>query len=196
MNYILFLFPLLLASQGQNPEWMKHVLWLSVPMAVIGFCALFIVIIKLVKIFDKARICRVPLAPATEVDITTTDELNLCLEVPAMTFLAGSGLQYELLKADNGQPVVLQNTIAMLIGGRKAVSTMTLPVRVFQVRETGKYLLKVSGFNPQTDYSRYALIIERPLSLKICLYVLALILTAGIFIAGLIFTIIASNAHK
>jgi hypothetical protein len=195
MNHILFFLPLLLAAKGQNPEWMKHVLWLSLPAAVFGFCALFTVIIKLAGLSGKARVCSVALAPATEVEITTTDELNLCLEVPAMTFMAGNGLQYELLKADDNQPVALHNTIATLFG-RKAVTTMLFPVRVFRVVETGKYMLKVSGFNPQTDYSRYALIIERPLNGKIVLHVLGIALTAGVFIAGLIFTIMALETIK
>lgn len=195
MNYILLLFPLLLAVQGSNAEWLKYVLWWSLPLMFVGLCALGFTIYRFVKMFGKARMARVPLSERAEVEITRAGELNLSLESPRFAFFAGGGLDYELLSERDGRAVDLRATAASLMS-RKVSGKVIFPVRSFQIAETGKYLLKVSGIKPDADYSAYFLIIESPTALKSVFYVLALILTGGMSIGGFVFSIIASTANK
>ena len=195
MIFSLFSFPLALATEEFNDEWMKFAWWWSVPLMIVGFCALPIVIFKLVKMIGDARICRAPLAAENELDITATGKLNLCLEIPMFTIMATSGLNYELFDRQRGGQTVELKT-AWLKTQTNSGSAVTSPVRVFQIAEPGKYLLKVSGFDPQKDYSRYFVVVSRPINLISTLFVFAILLTGLMFIAGLVFTLIASGANK
>lgn len=132
--------------------------------------------------------CRTPLAESNAVEITSTGRFDLCLEAPALTFFPGRGLEYELIRARDQETIELHYTPTSLMG-RKAVSSVSFVVRAFQIDEAGKYYLKVSGFQPQTNYAAYALTISRPVTLKIFFYVLALVLTTLLCIGAIILTV-------
>lgn len=191
MQFGLFLF--LAAAQKTSGGLLEHFLWWAVPLAVVGFCALLTVIIKFVKTVHAARIARLPLAPSSELEFSAVGKMTLWLEAPALTILAGSGLQYELLDRSDGRKIELHATAAQLFGANSG-STIKFPVRVFQIEKAGKHLLNVSGFKPRIDYSRYFLIVRRARGLQTFLYILALILTGSMFIGGFVFTMIGLTA--
>lgn len=195
MIYGLFLHTFLLATDLTEADWFKYVLWWSIPMAIIGLCALLTVIIKLVRMIGESRVCRVPLAVDNELDIGTTGRLNLCLEIPMFTLMPTSGLRYELLNSQQGGQAVELKT-AWLKTQTSSGLAVTSPVRVFDIKEPGKYLLRVSGLKPQKDYSRYFVVISRPFNLKATLYIFAILLTGGMFVGGFVFSLIASGANK
>jgi len=195
MIYVLFAFFFLQPTDFTKAEWFKYVLWWSIPMAVIGFCALPTVIIKLVKVIGDARVCRVPLAADNELDIGATGRLNLCLEIPIFTLMPTSGLRYELFDSKPGGQIV-ELKRAWLRTQTSSGSAVTSPVRVFDIEEPGKYLLRVSGFKPHKDYSRYFVVISRPFNLKATLYIFAILLTGGMCIVGFVLSLIASGANK
>lgn len=195
MTFNLFLFSFLLAAEMRKVNLPDYVLWFSMPAMIIGFVALIIVVLKFIKMFGEARICRVPLRESSEIDITATGKLNVCFEAPAFSVVPSSGLDYKLTRLGDGQAIELLPTPAMLVGGNNG-STASYPIREFQIEETGKYLLEVSGFNPQKDYSSASLVISRPTSLKTIYYIFAIIFTGGMFIGGLVFSLIALSPNK
>ncbi len=195
MIYGLFSHTYLLATDLTKAEWFKYVLWWSIPMAIIGFCALLTVIVKLVKMIGDSRVSRVPLAADNELDIGTTGRLNLCLEIPMFTLMPTSGLRYELFNSQQGGQAVELKT-AWLKTQTSTGLAVTSPVRVFDIAEPGKYLLKISGFKPQKDYSKYFVVVSRPFNLKVTLYIFAILLTGGIFVGGFVLSLIASGANK
>lgn len=178
-----------------DAAWFKYVLWWSLPLMFAGLFALPFVIYKLVKTIGAARIWRGALAADSELDINAAGKLYLCLEVPMFTFMPGGNLHYELFDSQPGGKKIELKT-AWLKARTNSGSTTTSPVRAFEIAEPGKYLLRVSGFKPQTDYSGYSLIISRPINLKLFLYVFAIILTGLMFVGGLVFSLIASGANK
>ncbi|HLM60869.1 MAG TPA: hypothetical protein VK308_08705 [Pyrinomonadaceae bacterium] len=196
MTFNWFLFSFLSVAETQKIEIPEFFLWLSIPAAIVGFIALLIVIIKLLKMLGESEICRVPFREKSEVEITALGNLNICLEVPGFSAPAGGGFDYKLVKQNNGQEIELLPTITTFIGGRSSGLTKTFPVRVLQIEETGKYLLEVSGFKPQTDYSRYSLFISRPTVVRSFSYIFAIIFTGALFIGGFIFSLIALSSNK
>ena len=195
MVYSLFSNTFLLAADMRDAVSMKYVWWWSLPLMVIGLLGLIAVIFQFVKMFRGARVCRIPLLETSEVEINRIGELFLLFEVPKFSSMTGSNLNYELFNQQRDDaPVELKpvaNPLTMKSGQMR-----TFPVRVFQIAEPGKHLLKVSGFDPQEDYSVCSLIISRPTHLKSFLFVLGIILTGMMFVGGLVFTIIASGANN
>ena len=173
----------------------KEFLILTIPAAIFGFCALLIVIIKLVNMFSTAEVCRFPLKESSEAEISQTGEMDVCLEVPMLTLLAGKGLDYELLNKRDGRTVELHRTAASLMSRNNGVK-MTFVIRKCEIQEAGTYLLKVSGIDPQTDYSGYSLTISRPTASKSFFYIFGILLSALLFIGGLVGSLIISNASK
>lgn len=192
-NFFSFLFPA--AAARQNTNLPEYVLWLAFPAMIFGFVALIVVIFKFVKMFGAARICRVPLSESSEIDITAIGKLNVCFEAPAFTVMPSSGLDYKLTRQSDGQVIELRPTPAMLVG-RNNGATASYPIREFQIVETGRHLLEVSGFDAQTDYSNSSLVISRPTALKSIFYIFALMISGGMFIAGLVFSLIAVSPNK
>lgn len=194
MIYSIFSNTFLLAADMRDAVWMKYVLWWSLPLMVVGLFALITVIVQFVKMLRGARVCRVPLAEASEVEINQIGRLFLRFEFPKLSSMTGSNLNYELFNRQRGDaPVELKPVVNPL--PMKTGRMRTFPVRVFQIAESGKYLLKVSGFDPQEDYSIYSLIISPPTHLKAFLFVLGIVLSGLMFVGGLVFTIIASGAN-
>lgn len=189
------LFLLTSAASRQNVGLMKYGFGLSIPLLIIGFIALIITIVKFVKMFRDAQVSRVSLKETNEVEINKTGDLNLSLQAPALTVFPGQGLDYKLINQRDGREIKLEQTSTRSLSRRNSFSAITFPVRNFRIADAGKYLLKVTGINPQTDYSGYFLIVEQPTSLKSVVYILLLILTGGIFMLGFVFTLIALNTR-
>lgn len=183
------------ATDLTDAAWFKYVLWWSIPLTFAGLFAVSFVIYKLVRTVGAARIYRVALAADCELDINAAGKLYLCLEVPMFTLMRGGNLQYELFDARAGGKKVELKTV-WFKARTNSGATSTSPIRAFEIEAPGKYRLKVSGFKPQADYSSYSLIVSRPINLKLFLYVLAIILTGMMFVAGLVFSLIASGADK
>lgn len=195
MIYSLFSQTFLLAADMRDAVWIQYVWWWSLPLMLVGLFALITVIVQFIKMLRDAKVCRVSLAETSDVEINRIGELYLRLEFPKFSSLPRSSLQYQLLNRQRGDaPVEMKPVTAPL--SMKTGQMRTFPVRVFQIAETGKYLLKVSGFDPQEDYSIYSLIISRPTHLKAFLFVFGIILTALMFAGGLVFTIIAAITNK
>ena len=191
MIYNLFSQTFLLAADMRDAVWTKDVWWWSLPLMVVGLLALITVIVQFVKMLRGASVCRVQLAETSEVEIDQIGRLFLRFEFPKLSSMTGSNLNYELFNrqrvdaAVELKPVV--NPLPMKTGQMR-----TFPVRVFEIAETGKYLLKVSGFDSQEDYTNCSLIIPPAIHLKSFLFVLGIILSGLMFAGGLAFTVIAA----
>ena len=195
MIYCLFLQMFLLAAEMNNAVWTKNVWWWSLPLMIVGLFALILIIMRFVNMLRGAQNCRVPLAETSEVEINRIGELFLRFEVPKSSSMTGSNLNYELYNRQRGDvPVELKPVINPLT--MKTGQMRTFPVRVFEAAETGRYLLKVSGFDAREDYTDCSLIIAPSIHLKSFLFVSGIILSGLIFAAGLVFTIIAAVANN
>lgn len=103
-------------------------------------------------------------------------------------------LDYKLVNRRNGQEIELRRLSPKSVSRRNSLSKITFPVRNFDVTEIAKYWLMVGGLNPQTDYSEYSLIIEKPTSTKSVFYILAIILFGAVTVLGFVLTIFLLNA--
>lgn len=195
MIYGFFSQTFLLAADTNNAVWTKNVWWWSLPLIIVGLLALILVIVQFAKMLRGARACRFPLAETSEVEINQIGKLFLRFEVPKSSSMTGSNLNYELFNRQRGDaPVELKPVVNPLT--MKTGQMRTFPVRVFEIAETGKYLLKVSGFDSREDYTNCSLIISPSIHLKSFLFVLGIVLSGLMFAGGLVFTIIAATANN
>ena len=174
----------------RDAVWTKYIWW-SLPLMIVGLLALIMVIVQFVKMLRNARACRVVLAEMSEVEINQIGKLFLCFEFPKLSSLTGENLNYELYNRQRGDAAVELKPVVNPLP-LKTNQMRTFPVRAFEIAETGRYLLKVSGFEPQEDYANCSLIISPPIHLKSFFFVLGGILSALTFAGGLAFTIIAA----
>ena len=189
-------FQFALAAPNPNINYPpKAFLILTIPAAIIGFCALIIVIIQFVKMFHRAEVCRFPLRETSEAEINQTGEMDVCLEVPMMKIRVGDGLDYELFNKRDGRKIELHRTAAEMMNRNNGVRR-TVIVRKCEIEEIGTYQLRVSGINSPTDYSNYALTLATPTALKSLFYVLGIVFTALLFVGGFVCSIIIANAPK
>lgn len=189
------LFSLGAMASRANGELMNVVAGLSIPVMLIGFTVLMVLIFKLVKMLGDAQVARFPIGGSNRIEIPSAGKYNICLEVPMMTALAGSGLSYKLTEQATGEEIPTAATAASLMG-RNSGAAMTLIVREFSILQPGTYALEVSGFKPQKDYSRYQVIIARPTALKSLFYILGIALSGILFILGFVFIGINHGAGR
>lgn len=144
--------------------------------------------------FRDAQIVRLPLHQKSEIEISQRGNFNLALQASTLTVFPGQELDYKLVNRRNGQEIELRRLSPKSVSRRNSLSKITFPVRNFDVTEIAKYWLMVGGLNPQTDYSEYSLIIEKPTSTKSVFYILAIILFGAVTVLGFVLTIFLLNA--
>lgn len=191
----LFTLIFLQAVKLSEVAWMRDAWQWSVPLAVIGLIGLAWAIYRLVKMIGKAKICRVPLAAESLIDINAAGRFNLCLEVPMFKESTTGNLDYELTdERHEGQKINLSRHFA---GMRTNDGySRTFAVREFRLTTAGKYRLKIAGLNPQADYSECFIVVSRPILLKSFFAILSIILASFLFIGGLIFSVTSFNINK
>lgn len=195
MNKQLLFLMFLKTVDFSQDEWIKTAWQWSVPVAVIGLCALLSAVYGIARVNRKSRLCRVPLAGESEIEISQLGEFNLCLEIPTYKGKKITNLDYKLTGKQDSRQIVELNSVFIMMRSKNAYP-MTIPVRSFQIGKTGKYQLTVTGLGSQPDYYQCFLVVARPIQFKMFLCVMAILFSGLLFIGGFVLSIISFEASK
>jgi hypothetical protein len=165
----------------------RNGLLLSVPSFCLGAALLGRSILSIIRTVGTAELARLPLAEKQTVTLNQAGPVVLCVEGPRMA-TRFSGLSYELA-AENGAFVRLRTT--WFHATTSGFSTVRREERRLDIPGPGNYTLRVSGLGTAEEGdANLHLVFVKPHSIVIVLYILGIILSAGLTVGSLVLFIL------
>ena len=103
--------------------------------------------------------------------------LLLLVEVPRI----GSNfrqLEFELIEKATGQSTRMHYDFLRAQGAVYGVTTMRVPIGRFVVQREGSYLLRITGLQPDADYSGSQIMLSRPYLARMILQIIGIVFFA------------------
>ncbi len=163
-----------LKSAWRNGLWIAALAF-GISAAGLGLC-----IVGLVGLEKRNEIVSVPLAERQDVEFAKAGSVVLCAEGPLLTSRF-AGLTYELIAPDN-TPV--ESRRVWLHSKSSSFSRVRMEMRVFEVQEAGRYVLRVQGLKGgEAAGPECKLVFTRPHLAQKVGYILGIV-SAGIILVG------------
>ena len=158
----------------------RHGLWIAAVVFALAVAGLAWCIVGVVGLGKKSEIVSVSLAEKQDVEFAEAGSVVLCVEGPWLTSRF-AGLSYELTAADNTR---VKSRKIWLHTKSSGLSRVRLEMRVFEVPEPGRYVLRVQGLKGgQAADSEHKLVFTRPHLGQTVGYILGIVF-AGILLVG------------
>lgn len=161
--------------------------WVFAVSAVTGAVLLGFNIRGVIRLVRQSRILSVPLREEQDVEFAEAGRVVLCLEGPMFTRMF-SRLSYELSTPDG---TAVSGRPALFRARTSGFSTVRMELRVYNLPKPGSYRLRIQGLkDPQGADPRESIVFVRPhLGRSVC-YVIGIVLSSGLFITGLVFSLL------
>lgn len=164
-----------------------HMAWLFAACAVIAAVSLGFSIRGVVRLVRQSRILSVPLRAEQAVEFSEAGRVVLCLEGPLFT-RRFARLDYALRAPDGS---VVSGRPALFRARTSGFSTARMELWVYRIPSPGRYALSIQGLKELNGAdSRESIVFMRPHLARTVCYVIGIVLSSGIFITGLVFTLL------
>ncbi|MEA5113155.1 MAG: hypothetical protein VB050_03935 [Geobacteraceae bacterium] len=164
-----------------------HMAWLFAAVSILSAVLLGFNIRGVVRLVRQSRILSVPLRQEQEVDFAESGRVVLCLEGPLFT-RRFARLGYDLAAVDG---TAVSGRPAFFHAKTSGFSSVRMEMRVYDIPGPGRYHLRIRGLENATGSdSRECIVFMRPhLGRAVC-FVIGIVLSAGLFITGLVFSLL------
>lgn len=161
----------------------RHGLWLSWPLFGLGVVLVWFGIMTVVRLSERHRLCRLPLAPEQVVEFDEARRVILWFEGPLLS-ARSAGLSFGLT-ATNGQAVEGNSPWFPL--RPSTFSTVRTTKRCFEIPAPGRYILKIEGLGAtKPSDENHQLVFMRPYLAQSIGCVLVIILGGFLGIGSLV----------
>lgn len=156
---------------------LMHGLWISATGCVAGALLLGLCLGGLLRVIRKSLLYRLPLEDRQEMEFSETGKVVLCLHGPV---LSGRFAQLEFdIVGPFGTPVVSRKALMRM--RTTGLSATTMEWQVFDIRETGRHVLRIHGLGRQTGPD-----LQHQVVIKRATFTVTLGLVIGIVLAGIL----------
>ena len=135
------------------------------------------VVVRLLRSNRKQLVATGAMIAEQEFVLRETGELLLLVEVPRI----GSNfrqLEFELIEKATGQSTKMHYDFLRAQGAVYGVTTMRVPIGRFVVQREGPYLLRITGLQPDADYSGSRIMLSRPYLARMILQIIGIVFFA------------------
>lgn len=135
------------------------------------------VALRLLRSNRQQLVATGPMVAEQEFGLREPGQLLLLVEVPRI----GSKfrqLEFELIEKATGQSTKMRYDFIRAQGAVYGVTTMRVPIGRFVVQRVGSYLVRVTGLQPDTDYSRSKIMLSRPYLARMILQIIGIVIFA------------------
>jgi len=156
----------------------------SLPLLVaasIGFfifgCLLVWVVVRLLRSNRKQLVATGPMIAEQELVLREPGQLLLLVEVPRI----GSNfrkLEFELIDKATGQSTNMHYDFLRAQGAVYGVTTMRVPIGRFVVQREGLFLFRITGLEPDADYSASRIMFSHPYLGRMVLQIMGIVFFA------------------
>jgi hypothetical protein len=115
-----------------------------------------------------------PLLDQQQFELSEASPLLLLVEVPRFG-CAFRQLQFEVIEKVSGRVTRLGYDFLRAQGAVYGVTTMRVPIGRLSSVRPGRYLVRVLGLNPETDYSKCRLMLSRPYLGRMVLQIIGIV---------------------
>jgi uncharacterized membrane protein len=152
---------------------------------VIFGCLLVWMVIRLLRSNRKQLIATGPMIARQEFLLRESGPLMLLVEVPRL----GSNfrnLEFELVEKATGQSTTMHYDFLRAQGAVYGVRTMRVPIGRFVAQKEGSYLLRITGLQPDADYSESRIMFSHPYLARMIVQIIGIVF----FAIGMLLTLI------
>jgi len=162
----------------------RNGLWIAVVAFAVAAAGLAFCILGASGLEKRNELLSVPLLERQDVEFAEAGRVVLCVEGPLLTGRF-AGLTYELATPNNA-PVKSRAT--WLHSKSSSFSRVRMEVRVFEVPEPGRYVLRVQGLKGgQAADSQHRLVFTRPHLVQTVGYILGIVFAGMLLVASVVF---------
>jgi len=166
--------------------------WLFAPVACLAVVSLVYCIRGLVRLLKRSRIVSVPLQAEQEVNFAEDARVVLCIEGPLFT-RGFARLTYELSAPDG---TIVKGRPALFRSRTSGLSTVRMESHVFALPVPGTYRLRINGLGESAAPDpRERIVFMRPHLGRSIGFIIGIVLSGGLFITGLVFTLLCFVSH-
>jgi hypothetical protein len=165
----------------------RQMVWLFLAESCLSAVLLGFFIRGIIRLVRQSLIVSVPLLAEQEVEFPDAGRVVLCIEGPLFT-RRFARLGYELRA---GAGAVVSGRPALFRARTSGFSTVRMELKVYEIPRPGLYFLRVSGLaDANFPDSRERIVFMRPHLGRSVSYVIGIVLSAGFFITGLVFSLL------
>jgi hypothetical protein len=165
----------------------RQMVWLFLAVSCLSAVFLGFFIRGIIRLVRQSLIVSVPLLAEQEVEFPDAGRVVLCIEGPLFT-RRFARLGYELRA---GAGAVVSGQPALFRARTSGFSTVRMELKVYEIPRPGLYFLRVSGLaDANVPDSRERIVFMRPHLGRSVGYVIGIVLSAGFFITGLVFSLL------
>lgn len=153
-------------------------LLLGASTAFLIFASLLIrAIMRLLRANRAQIVAAGPMVAEQQITLAEPSSLRLLVEVPRFAPWIRH-LQFEVTEIATAKSTKLGYGFARAQGTVYGVSTMRMPLGTVVVEHAGEYLIRVSGLEPNQDYSQSKVILSRPYLGRMVMQIIAIVFCA------------------
>src|SRR5205085_1335099 len=127
----------------------------------------------------------IPIRAEQGVTFTAPGDVILNLEGRTLT-PSGGGLHFTLFRVDAGPGSAIPLRSVMFRTEVSSASRARLELYAFTLPSPGPYVLRVSGLEPERDYSGDAIVFTRPVGASVTQHVFMLLVLGAVFVGCLV----------
>jgi hypothetical protein len=161
--------------------------WLFAALACLSLVLLCFSIRGVIRLVRQSLIMGVPLRAEQAIVFNEAGQVVLCIEGPMFT-RRFAVLQYELATAEG---TVVSGRPALFRARTSGFSSVRMELKYYDIPRPGHYILRIQGLqDEQKTDPRERIVFMRPHLVRTIGFILAIVLTAGGFITGLVFSLL------
>jgi len=168
----------------------RYWIWAGPPMFLAALAGLVYAIAGVVATRKRAYLFRLPLRTEQEVAFLEAGVVVLSTEGPRLS-RRFRGVKFALRGIDGG---AVPRRAALFRARTSGISTVSTEDSIFEVPRPGRYLLTTAGVRAERDHDAdHALVFTRPHLGRTVVFIVGIVLAAGVMITSLVFFLLRLN---